>query len=55
MKKAHLVAASVKANVVETIADLQSGSELISGKVRDRKLRIVGGVYNLADGKVVWL
>jgi carbonic anhydrase len=55
LKGTDLVAASVKANVVETIADLQSGSALISGKVRDKKVRIVGGVYNLADGKVAWL
>ena len=55
LKGAGLISASVKANVVETIADLQSGSDIISGKVRDRKLRIAGATYNLADGKVIWL
>jgi carbonic anhydrase len=55
LKGAELISASVRANVGETIKDLQSGSDSIGGRVRDRKLRIVGGVYNLADGKVVWL
>jgi carbonic anhydrase len=52
---AGLIAESVKANVLESMQDLKRNSELISGRVRDGKLKIAGGVYNLADGRVAWL
>jgi carbonic anhydrase len=55
LKGADLVAASVQTNVQETMKDLRTGSDLIAGRVRDGKLKIVGGVYNLADGKVAWV
>jgi carbonic anhydrase len=50
-----LVAASVKANVFETIDDLKRGCHEIADRVRDGRLKIVGGVYNLADGRVTWI
>jgi carbonic anhydrase len=50
-----LVAASVKANVFETIDDLKRGCHEIADRVRDGRLKIVGGVYNLADGRVAWI
>jgi carbonic anhydrase len=55
LKGTDLVAATVQANVQETIKDLRSGSDLIAGRVRDGRLKIAGGVYNLADGKVTWV
>ncbi len=55
LKGAGLLAECVTANVSESIRDLQGGSELLAGRVRDTKLKMVGGVYNLADGKVRWL
>ena len=51
----ELVAASVKANVLGTIDDLERGCHEIAARVRDGRLKIVGGVYNLADGRVAWL
>jgi carbonic anhydrase len=51
----ELVAASVKANVLETIDDLERGCHEIAERVRDGRLKIVGGVYNLADGRVAWI
>ncbi len=50
-----LIAASVQANVQETLHQLMAGSELIAEKVRSGKLRLVGGVYSLPTGKVEWL
>jgi carbonic anhydrase len=55
LQGAELIAASVRANVQETIDDLQRDCRLISGRVREGRLKIVGGVYNLADGRVAWL
>jgi carbonic anhydrase len=55
LKGTDLVAASVQANVQKTVEDLRRGSDIIGGRVRDGKLKIVGGVYNLADGKVAWV
>lgn len=51
----ELVAACVKANVLETIDDLKRDCRLISGRIADGKLKVVGGVYNLSDGRVAWL
>jgi carbonic anhydrase len=55
LKGAGLVAASVKENVLETIKDIQTGCHEIADRVRDGRLKIAGGVYNLADGRVAWL
>ena len=51
----ELMAASVKANVLETMRDLESGCHEIAARVRDQKMRLVGAVYNLQDGRVAWL
>jgi len=55
LKGGDLVAASVHANVQETMKDLRANSDLIGGRARDGRVKIVGGVYNLADGKVSWV
>jgi len=55
LKGGDLLAASVQANVQETIKDLHANRAIIAGRVRDGRLKIVGGVYNLADGKVTWV
>lgn len=50
----ELIAASVKANVLESMDDLKHCHE-IADRIRDNRLKIVGGIYNLADGRVAWL
>jgi len=55
LKGTDLLAASVQANVQETMKDLRTKSEIIGGRARDNRVKIVGGVYNLADGKVTWV
>jgi carbonic anhydrase len=54
LQGAELIAASVRANVVGTIEELQRGS-IIASRVHEGKLKVVGGIYNLPDGKVNWL
>ena len=55
LKGDELVAASVRENVLETMQDLQKGCHEIATRVRDGRPKIVGGVYNLANGRVTWL
>jgi carbonic anhydrase len=55
LQGSELIAASVKENVLETIDDLKRGCHEIAERVRDNRLKIVGGIYNLADGRVAWL
>ena len=55
LKGTDLVAASVQANVQETMKDLRGNSDIIAARARDNRVKIVGGVYNLADGKVTWV
>jgi carbonic anhydrase len=43
---------AIKQNVVDTVAKLSSVTPILSAAVEQRKLRVVGGVYGLRDGKV---
>jgi carbonic anhydrase len=43
---------AIRQNVVDTIANLKSATPILSAAVEQRKLRVVGGVYGLKDGKV---
>ena len=52
---ADLLAACVKENVLETIADLKKGCPEIADRVRENKLKLVGAVYSLDNGRVTWL
>jgi carbonic anhydrase len=54
LRGADLIAASVKANVLETIDDLERCG-FLAERIRDGKLKVVGAVYNLEDGRVAWL
>ncbi len=42
----------VHANVVQTVADIRSRSEVLSNLEKEGKIKIVGAVYDLATGKV---
>jgi carbonic anhydrase len=50
-----LVAAAVEANVWQAIEDLLLRSETARDRVRSGRLKIVGGVYHIEDGRVEWL
>jgi carbonic anhydrase len=43
---------AIKQNVIDTVAKLGSATPILSAAVAQRKLRVVGGVYGLRDGKV---
>lgn len=49
------VARVTEANVRRTIADISARSPVLSGLVDRGELMIVGGVYDLATGKIDWL
>ncbi len=46
---------AIEENVRQTIADLLAQSEVISDLVESGDLLVVGGVYDLATGRVNWL
>ena len=50
-----LVAAAIKANVHQAIADLLSKSQIIRDLVKAGKLQIIGALYDLESGRVEWL
>jgi carbonic anhydrase len=52
LKGPELIAASVKANVLETVDDLKRGCSEISDRVREGKLKLLGAVYSLDNGRV---
>ena len=61
-RKAHpevkgeaIIPFAIEANVFETIKTLIVTSEELRHLVHEGKLQIVGGVYDIADGKVKWL
>src|ERR1700682_2941089 len=43
---------AIRQNVVDTVAKLSSATPILSAAVEQRKLRVVGGVYGLRDGKI---
>lgn len=47
-----LVAAAIKANVRQAMADLLAQSPIITGLVKAGKLKVVGAIYDLKSGKV---
>ncbi|MBI5865538.1 MAG: hypothetical protein HZB38_13730 [Planctomycetes bacterium] len=50
-----LIAAAIRANVFQSMNDLLANSPGVRKLVEAGKLRIVGGMYDLASGKVEWL
>ena len=43
---------AIRQNVIDTVARLKSAGPILSAAVEQKKLRIVGGVYRLKDGRV---
>jgi carbonic anhydrase len=46
------LAKAIRQNVTDTVAKLRATTPILSAAVEQRKLRIVGGVYGLRDGRV---
>jgi carbonic anhydrase len=43
---------AIRQNVVDNVAKLSSATPILSAAVEQKKLKVVGGVYRLRDGKV---
>jgi carbonic anhydrase len=43
---------AIRQNVVDTIAKLSSATPILSAAVEQRKIRVVGGIYRLENGRV---
>jgi carbonic anhydrase len=51
----EIVPEAIRANVVTSMGDVIKGSASIRKRLKDGKVRVVGGVYNIESGKVEWL
>ena len=47
-----LLSAAIRANVEQTVSDLQSRSAILKDRVRNNQLKIVGAHYDIASGQV---
>ena len=47
-----LLANATRRNVIDTVAKLKSATPILSAAVEARKLKVVGGIYRLRDGRV---
>jgi carbonic anhydrase len=43
---------AIRQNVIDTVAKLKAATPILSAAVEQRKLRVVGGIYRLRDGRV---
>jgi carbonic anhydrase len=43
---------AIRQNVIDTVAKLKSATPILSAAVEQRKLKVVGGIYRLRDGRV---
>ena len=43
---------AIRRNVIDNVAKLSAATPILSAAVEQKKLRVVGGIYRLADGKV---
>ena len=43
---------AIRRNVVDTVAALKSATPILDAAVAEQKLKIVGGIYRLATGRV---
>ena len=50
-----LLANTIRENVLLNVEALKSATPILSQYVADGKIRVVGGIYKLKDGRVEWL
>jgi carbonic anhydrase len=51
-KSGDLLDNATRQNVIDNVATLKSATPILSSAVEQRKLKIVGGIYRLRDGRV---
>ena len=54
-KPGDRLANAIRQNVIDNIAKLKSATPILSAAVEQGKLKVVGGIYRLSDGKVEML
>lgn len=55
LQTTDLVDLAVKANVLTVAAALKASKPLLAGRVQEKKVRVVGGYYDLDTGEVLYL
>lgn len=55
LERSALVPKIIEANVWQAIDDMMRQSPIIRARVAAGKLKVVGGIYHLDDGKVEWM
>jgi carbonic anhydrase len=48
----NLLDNAIRRNVIDTIAKLKSATPILNAAVEQKKLKVVGGIYRLRDGRV---
>jgi carbonic anhydrase len=48
----NLLANATRQNVIDNVAKLKSATPILSAAVEQKKLKVVGGIYRLRDGRV---
>jgi carbonic anhydrase len=43
---------AIRQNVIDNVTSLKSATPILSAAVEQNKLKVVGGIYRLKDGKV---
>ena len=43
---------AIRQNVIDNVAKLSSANPILSAALEDKKLRVIGGVYRLGDGRI---
>ena len=51
-KSGDRLANAIRQNVIDNVAKLKSAAPILSAAVEQNKLKVVGGIYRLATGKV---
>ncbi len=53
--KHNLVNLTIKENVFQTISDIISKSKIIGHLIEEKKLQVVGAIYDIETGRIEWL
>lgn len=55
LKGEPLIAASIRANVWLSVANMLKNSEILRDRVKAGKLKVVGAIYDIKTGQIGWL
>jgi carbonic anhydrase len=55
LEEEELLNRAVRANILHSVEQLRSGSEILSDQIKNEGLHVVGAQYSLSTGKVDFL